>query len=173
MRKSKDNGFTLWELISVMAIIGILAAIAQTSFQEVAGRARLNSAIDMIGIDIRKARYDSIMSAEHHRIDFEPTTGSYLIDSKDRIVLPAGIRFGADASVTGKPNQPGEPPPADGITFQGGGTTNRAEFYPKGLVIPTGGIYVTNGRETMAITVYLNGHVRLWRSGGGNKWTLL
>lgn len=173
MKKEGMQGFTVLELLTAVAIIGVLATMAHASFREVAGRAKLNGAIDMIGIDIRKARYESMMSGEHHQIDFEPQSSSYVIDEQYRIALPEGITFGADPGVTGKPNQPGDIPPSDGVTFKGEGVENRAEFYPKGLVIPTGAVYVTNGQETMAITLYLNGHVRLWRSEGGNKWTLL
>lgn len=173
MKRERMQGFTLLELMMIVAIVGVLVTIAHASFQEIAGRGRLQAAIEMIGNDIRSARYQALMSGEHHRIDFEPTTSSYVMDEKGRVFLPAGIRFGADPGVTGKPNQPGDLPPADGVTFKGDGVENRAEFYPKGLVIPTGGVYVTNGKETMAITVYLNGHVRMWRSSGGNKWTLM
>ena len=173
MEKKGMQGFTLIELMVVVALLGILATFAHASFREVAGRAKLNGAIEMIGADIRKSRYESIMSGEHHQIDFNPAEGSYLIDEHDKVLLPQGVRFGADQDVTGKPNQAGDLPPADGVTFKGEGVENRAEFYPKGLVIPTGAVYVTNGDETMAITLYLNGHVRMWRSEGGNKWTLL
>lgn len=173
MNRMKENGFTLMETVVVLVVMGLLASIAQASFREMAARSRLNSAIDMIGTDFRKARYESIMSGEHYRIDFEPAAGSYLINGKDRVSLPGGIRFGADPGVTGKPNQPGDRPPADGVTFLGDGVQNRVEFFPRGMIIPTGAVYVTDGKETRAITVYLNGHVRTWRSGGGNKWTLL
>jgi len=173
MGRKGIEGFTLLELVVVIALVGLLVAIAQGSMREVSSRARLNSAFEMIGSDMRKARYGSLMEGEHHYIDFEPQAGSYLINGQDRVKLPEGIRFGADSKVTGKPNQPGDLPPSDGITFKGDGVENRVKFYPKGLVIPTGAVYLTNGSETMAITVYLNGHLRLWRSGGGNKWALL
>ena len=173
MDRKGMNGFTLPELMTVVALVGILATMAHASFQDVASRGRLNGAIEMIRMDIQQARYSSLVSNDHYHIDFEPQTRSYLLNGQKRVFLPEGIRFGADPGVKGKPNQPGEIPPVDGITFKGDGVQNRAEFFPKGVVVPTGAVYVTSGKETMAITLYLNGHVRMWVSNGGNKWTLL
>ena len=131
---------------------------------------RLQSAADMIGTDIRKARHSVFMNKDPYHIDFDPKTGTYLVNDTSRIPLPKGISFGTAPGVTGKPSDPYESPPKDGITFKGEGKDNRAKFLPKGLVVPTGAVYLTNGRETMAITVALNGHTTLWRSNGGNKW---
>lgn len=173
MERQGMKGYTLVEMMAVVAIIGVLGSIAHLSYQDLRARRQLYAAIDMVGADLRKARVTVWYSGDQHHIDFDPHTNSYLLNDLDRIVLPGGVRFGADPAVKGKPSQPNEAPPADGITFKGGGVENRVEFYSKGLVVPTGAVYLTNGKETMAITVSLNGHQRTWRSDGGNKWTLL
>jgi len=173
MKKLGRKGWTLPELMTVMAIMGILATIAVQSMKDYLLSIQLQGATDMIGMDIRKARIMVFTQGENYRIDFHPKTNSYLLNGEHRMQLPKGISFGIAPGVTGKPSDPSEAPPADGITFKGEGMDNRAEFLPKGIVVPTGAVYLTNGKETMAITVALNGHTTMWRSKGGKKWLKL
>jgi prepilin-type N-terminal cleavage/methylation domain-containing protein len=173
MKKMGNDGWTLLELMTVIALIGILAAITDWSMRDYVLSVRLRSAMDIIGTNIRKARHSVFTSKEPYHIDFDPTNGTYLVNDVSLIPLPEGIKFGTAPGVTGKPSDPYTAPPVDGITFKAEGTENRAKFLTKSLVVPTGAVYLTNGRETMAITVSLNGHTTLWRSNGGNKWVEL
>jgi len=172
-KKMGNDGWTLLELMTVIALIGILAAFTDRSMQDYALSLRLQGAVDMIGTDIRKARHSVFTTSEPYHIDFEPTTGTYFVNDANRIKLPEGISFGTAPGVTGKPSDPYKAPPKDGISFKAEGGENRANFLTKGLVVPTGAVYLTNGRETMAITVSLNGHTNFWRSNGGSKWVEL
>jgi prepilin-type N-terminal cleavage/methylation domain-containing protein len=170
MKRLGRKGVSLPELLTVIAVMGILALIADWSMKDYLLTVRLQCATDMIMTDIRQARYNVYTWGDPYHIDFEPSAGTYRINGKSTMRLPNGISFGAAPGVTGRPSDPYNPPPRDGITFRGEGTENRAEFLPKGLVVPTGAVYLTNGRETMAITVTLNGHTTAWKSKGGNKW---
>jgi len=173
MKQLGNKGWSLLELMVVMAIIGILMSVASSSMYGYLLTTRLQCAADMIGMDIRKARLSVYTIGEPYSIDFCPKTSTYVVNGQGRVKLPDGISFGAAHGVTGRPSSPSEAPPNDGITFKGGGMDNRAEFLTKGLVVPAGAVYLTNGKETMAITVALNGHTSTWRSKGSNKWVRL
>jgi Tfp pilus assembly protein FimT len=170
MKRIGNKGWTLLEQMTIIAVIGILAMMADLSMRDYVLSVRLQSAVDMIGTDIRKARHSVFMSKEPYHIDFDPKNRTYLVNDVSLISLPKGIKFGTAPGVTGKPSDPYTAPPVDGITFQAEGTENRAKFLTKSLVVPTGAVYLTNGRETMAITVSLNGHTNFWQSNGGSKW---
>ena len=173
MVRDAVRGFTFLEVIIVLAIISVLCSLAFISIQDFAGSVRLRSIVETIAVDIRLARITAWSSGESCYLSFDPITNSYTMNGSRYVRIPDGIRFGADPSVKGKPTDPGEMPPADGITFESGGVKNCAHFHPKGTVIPTGALYLTNGKETMAITVTLTGRTRLWRSCGGKKWATI
>ena len=170
MKKIGNKGWSLPELMVAMVVIGTLAMIGGSSMYGYVLTARLQSAAEMIGMDIRKARLSVYHYGDPYYIDFCPKTHTYTVNGSGRINLPQGISFGAAPGVTGKPSAPSDAPPKDGITFKAEGTENRAKFMPKSLVVPTGAVYLTNGSETMAITVALTGHTTFWRSEGGSKW---
>jgi prepilin-type N-terminal cleavage/methylation domain-containing protein len=173
MFKTDSEGYSLMEVIVVLAIIGVLCSLAFASMHDYAGSIKLRAAIETIAVDIRLARVMAWSSRESCYLSFDPATNSYTMNGSRYVNIPEGIRFGTDPSVKGKPTDPGEMPPADGISFESEGMKNRAHFHPKGTVIPTGALYLTNGKETMAITVTLTGRTRLWRSCGGKKWTAI
>ena len=170
MKELDRKGISLAEVLTVITVMGILGLISHWSMQGYLLTARLENAREMIVTDIREARYHVIRWGDPYRIDFDPKNGAYIINGQGSTKLPPGISFGAAEGVTGRPTDPYTLPPKDGVTFRGEGTENRAEFLPKCLVVPTGAVYLTNGRETVAITVTLNGHTTAWRSLGGSKW---
>lgn len=60
MNKQKNAGFTLLETMIVVAIIGILAAIAVPSFQDMIERNRLKQAVESLKSDLQFARTEAV-----------------------------------------------------------------------------------------------------------------
>lgn len=163
------KGFTLMELLTVMAILITLLGIASVAIAGYQQRTRLRTTTESIAADIREARWKARVSGDVCTVIFFPEARNYAVNGVLSMELPADIWFGVDPSVTGKPSQPYEMPPDDGISFDSG-RKNIARFYPTGTVSPTGSVYLTNGKETFAITVAITGRPKIWRSGGGKKW---
>ena len=110
------------------------------------------------------------MQSATQYIAFDVEERTYSINGLNHWKLPDGIWFGTDPSVTAKPGQPSSAPPADGVSFDMGGRKNIGRFYATGTVSPTGSVFITNGKETMAVTVAITGRPKLWRSCGGRSW---
>ncbi len=64
MNRQKNTGFTLLELMIVVAIIGILAAIAVPSYQDMLERNRLKQVVESLKSDMQFARTQAIKHSE-------------------------------------------------------------------------------------------------------------
>ncbi|MDO9167813.1 MAG: GspH/FimT family pseudopilin [Methylobacter sp.] len=105
MNRQKHAGFTLIETMIVVAIIGIVVAIAAPSFSVMLEKQRIQGAAEAVLGDLRWARAESIKRNKKVRVTF--TTGnnwSYTIDtfpilSASDGVLPK-IVYGSDFAST-------------------------------------------------------------------------
>lgn len=92
-----EHGFTLIEILIVVAFIGITAAISVPVFIESNARNRLWTASEQIGSTIRQARLKAITQNTTYRVAFDcPSTGSLrsLIVTGDPLVDDAVDRCG-------------------------------------------------------------------------------
>lgn len=164
------RGMTLLELMVVLGIMSVLFSAAVFKYAQHLKHTRLRSTIEMIGGHLREVRWAARMQGETWVIQFDTVRRTYSINGKDTIKLPEGIRFGTDPDVTGKPGMPYEAPPEDGVSFDFGGSKNKARYYATGTVAPTGSVFITDEEETLAVTVAITGRPKLWRSCGGKRW---
>lgn len=127
----KESGFTLGELMTVIAIIGIMAAIAIPNFMSMLPRNRLNSAVRGLYGDLQAAKLRAIRERLRCDVTFDEMGNTYTIFLQDGGPTPlktvdladygSGVQFD-------RPDAGGAAPAAPGITFnsQGLGTSGYA-----------------------------------------------
>jgi prepilin-type N-terminal cleavage/methylation domain-containing protein len=76
--KKKNKGFTIIEILMVLAIIGILSAVVTTNLRGVKDKARINKALQF-----SQGLYTSLGSNTALHLDFENTVGGIVTDRSE------------------------------------------------------------------------------------------
>jgi prepilin-type N-terminal cleavage/methylation domain-containing protein len=183
----RQRGWTLIELATVLAVMGVLASMAWPSFDGLVSRLVLRSASMTVIQTLRTARHRAMAEGRAYEVVFDAVDNEYRVmpglgaglgagvggAAPLIVALPARVRFGAAADVLGPPSAPTKPPPGTGVTFQ----QAMVVFQPDGTLSPgPGTIYLTGqaglgerGASTMAISVNIAGHLRRYR-WEGRQW---
>tara|TARA_B100000614_G_scaffold61031_1_gene54045 strand:- start:364 stop:927 length:564 start_codon:yes stop_codon:yes gene_type:complete len=73
--RKQESGFTMVEVMVVVAIVGVLAAVAVTSLVEQLPRARTKSAARQLRADLQKAKLEAIKRNTESLVDFTLAAG--------------------------------------------------------------------------------------------------
>src|SRR3989304_7528689 len=165
VRHDWGNGYTFLEVIVVLAIIGILSALAVPGLSAFTDRLRIETTARTISTDLREVKMKSVLDRSDYTVLFDPGNSLYELPERQSN-LPHGVRFGFGEGVLGPPGNPTSSPDEDGVTF----TSNKAAFYSRGSN-SMGTIYITdNYNVTMAISVNVTGRIKIWK-WNGVKWS--
>ena len=83
MTRRKNTGFSLVEIITVVAIIGILAAIGVPYYQDMIERNRLKQAVEALKSDMQFARTEAIKRSNDLRLTLIAATWCYGIEDSN------------------------------------------------------------------------------------------
>ena len=89
------EGFTLVELIVVLAILAGLAALAAPSFSRTAESARLRTAASDVRTSLSRGRALAVAAARERTVVFDLSRGEFGVDNEAVRLLPGTIRLGA------------------------------------------------------------------------------
>ncbi len=82
-RPTHGGAFALTELVAVMVIIGILAALAIPRFASAAARQQVEAAARRVTADLRLARRLAKASSVPHRLNFDTQRNRYRIEQRE------------------------------------------------------------------------------------------
>ena len=85
--KAYSKGFSLIELIVIIMVLGILAAVASTRMKDVTGGVSVSVAINQITSDLDLIKELSLASHENMSIVFNDITNSYTIKQGGNIMV--------------------------------------------------------------------------------------
>lgn len=95
------RGFTLVELVIVVAIIAVVAAIALPRFSQAASRQKLEAAADRVAADLALARARARAASQTVDVSFAPLAEAYTVSGSGGQVFTvdlAGSPYGVDLS---------------------------------------------------------------------------
>ncbi len=132
----RRGGFTLIEIVIVVLIIGIMAAISAPKFADTLHRCRVDSAVKRVKVDLSLVRQHAISSSSTQSAQFSPATDDYELSglmSQDHAGTTLGVNladppysaelvsasFGADSVV--EFDRYGQPDSGGTVVVQSGG----------------------------------------------------
>lgn len=145
----KNSGFTMVELIIIIVIVGILAAIAVPNFISYLPNYRLKGAISTLRGDLYNAKILAIKRGVQYKVAF--TTGGYQIQ---RGTNSSGTFSLAQTELTRNFNDD-----YPGVTVDTSATTDPV-FSPRGTASPVT-ITLQNGQKTKKITISISGRIKV------------
>ncbi len=149
MRVGRGKGFTLVELLIVIAVMGILSAVAVPGYQTFLAKKRLNGAAREVMSDLMEARMQAINQNNRFRVFF--------LDNRRYLILDDDDNNNAISS--------GETTRLKNIqtNFSDVTLSRTADpiFHPRGTATLGTTVTVTNSQGTKYVIVSLTGRVRI------------
>jgi prepilin-type N-terminal cleavage/methylation domain-containing protein len=149
MRIEEERGFTLNELVIVVAIIGILSTMAIPSFQGYMAKNRLKGAARMVFSDLMAAKMKAVTLNQKVKVSFggqiyriwndADSDGTVAENEGDNLQRDIHIEY-YDVTLTASANP---------------------IFHPRGTAALGGTVKVTNPLGSKYVIVALNGRVRI------------
>jgi type IV fimbrial biogenesis protein FimT len=144
-----EKGFTLMELILVVAIMGILTTIAIPTFQEIMAQRRLNGAARLVMTDLLNARMQAVTQNHRFLVSVLDNRSYQVLDDNNE----NGVFDGGESRLIRNI--------ADHFHDVLISANNSPLFLPRGTVTNMGTFTLTNAAGTRKVVVAATGRVRI------------
>jgi type IV fimbrial biogenesis protein FimT len=148
IRHAGKRGFTLVEMMIVIAVLAIIAAIAAPNFQTYMAQRRLNGAARLVMTDLMDARMKAVSENNQFKVFFLDTHQYKVLDDENN----NGTEDTGETSVT-KDIQSNYP----GVTLS---ASAHPIFYPRGTAWGTT-VTLTNTSGSKSVSVSTAGRVKI------------
>lgn len=148
IRHTGKRGFTLVEMMIVIAVLAIIAAIAAPNFQTYMAQRRLNGAARLVMTDLMDARMKAVSENNQFKVFFLDTHQYKVLDDENN----NGTEDTGETSVT-KDIQSNYP----GVTLS---ASAHPIFYPRGTAWGTT-VTLTNTSGSKSVSVSTAGRVKI------------
>ena len=151
MKIPSHKGFTLVELMIVIAVMGIMAAIAMPNYRTYMAQRRLNGAARQVMFDLMAARSKAVSLNQKVKVDFGTNHGYQIwndADGNGTVAIDEGDNIKKDIH-----------PDYYDVTF----STAAPVFLPRGTVLPGSNckITLTNSSGSTYVKVASTGRVKI------------
>jgi type IV fimbrial biogenesis protein FimT len=153
MKRHPELGFTLIELMIVIALIAILAAIAFPNFREFMVQRRLNGAARQVMSDLMHARMQAVSQNNRFSVTFPSNHEYTILDDDDN----DGVADGGEETQTRNIQTDDDNAYFD-VTLNS--TANPVIFFPRGNANGTT-VTVTNSAGSKNVSVAITGRVMI------------
>lgn len=109
--RTRQAGFTIIEMMTALALLGVLVAAAVPSFQSTMARARLEGAVNLLAIDLQYTRSESVrrrttatltaaVGGDSYTITYVDPSDSASTLTLKTVAMPSDVSVSATGAVT-------------------------------------------------------------------------
>ena len=168
-RRVSEAGFSLVELSVILAVLGVIAALAIPSFRSIMPRVRLDNNALLLVNEINLMRREAIAKSTDFRVVFDPGSETYSLQRRDSVTGVWAVIGASRLSGTDLEGVTGFSAPVT-LVAQAGGAVNVPPVVGGSVNFGYITLQIPDGSRKKRVKVEPLGRVSVQRWQGGTSW---